>query len=98
MEKASAKQASAKQASAKEASAKSAPARKVAPAGKARPAAKTRAPKRLLKADPLFAKRVAAAEAQLKVEQNQTTANKARFAEIQKAAAAEFARLQKLLG
>ncbi len=92
------KKASAKQASAKKVSAKSAPARKVAPAGKAGPAAKTRAPKRLLKAAPLFAKRVSVADAQLKVEQNQITAKKAQLTEFQKAAAAEFARLQKLLG
>jgi hypothetical protein len=60
-------------------------------------ALKTAPAKRLLEADPLFAKRVAAAEAQFKVEQKQATENKARFTEIQKAAAAEFARLEKLL-
>jgi hypothetical protein len=62
-----------------------------------RDALKTAAGKRLLEADPLFAKRIAAAEAQFKVEQKEAAENKARFSEIQKSAQSEFARLQKLL-
>jgi hypothetical protein len=60
-------------------------------------ALKTARAKKLLEADPLFAKRVAAAEAQFKVERKQATENKARFAQLEKSAQAEFARLEELL-
>lgn len=59
---------------------------------------KTAAVTKLLASDPLLAKRLDAAEANFKVVQKEVTENKARFAEIQKAAASEFALLEKLLG
>lgn len=58
----------------------------------------TAAVKKLLASDPLLTKRLDAAEANFKAEQKEATANNSRFAEIQKAAAAEFALLEKLLG
>lgn len=61
-------------------------------------ALKTAAAKRLVEGDPLLAKRLEAAEASFRVEQKEAAQSKARFAEIQKSAESEFARLQKLLG
>lgn len=53
--------------------------------------------KRLVESDPLLAKQLEAAEARFKVEQKEATESKARFAQLEKSALAEFARLEKLL-
>jgi hypothetical protein len=66
--------------------------------GAVRAALKTAAVKRLVDGDPALAKQLEAAEAEYKRQQKRVEEAKAELAEVQAAARAEFARLQKLLG